>query len=80
MQPGRTTRLDLTGEGGGRYDVALAPGDPVGEPDIVLTVDVLDFCRVAARRLDWDQLDLTVEGERPLTRPVLVGASTFAAD
>jgi uncharacterized protein (TIGR03083 family) len=79
-QPGRTARLQLTGVAGGDFDVSLDPGTPVGEPDITLTADVVDFCRLAANRLSPDTLDVIVDGDRRLLEPVLLGAAAFAAD
>ena len=79
-QPGRTARLELTGTGGGRFDVSLDPASPIGPPDIVLTADLVDFCRLAANRLAPDDLDAIVEGDRRLLAPLLVGAAAFAAD
>ncbi len=79
-QPGRTARLDLTGPGGGAFDVALAPGDPVGPPDITVATDTVSFCRLASNRLGWDDLDMVVSGDRSLLDPLLAGATAFAAD
>ncbi|HXQ60615.1 MAG TPA: maleylpyruvate isomerase family mycothiol-dependent enzyme [Acidimicrobiales bacterium] len=79
-QPGRTARLRLTGAGGGSFDVSLDPTTAVGRPDITLTADVIDLCRLAANRLAPDALDVIVEGDRRLLEPVLVGATAFAAD
>jgi hypothetical protein len=79
-QPGRTARINLMGPGGGSYDVALAPGEIAGLPDITITTSVLDLCRVASNRLSVDEIDLAVDGDRSLLEPILVGASAFAAD
>jgi len=79
-QPGRTARLQLTGSGGGSFDVSLDPSTPVGTPDITLTADVIDLCRLAANRLAPDAFDVMVQGDRRLLEPVLVGAAAFAAD
>jgi uncharacterized protein (TIGR03083 family) len=79
-QPGRTARLNLTGSGGGSFDVALAPEGIVGAPDITLTTDAVDLCRLASNRLLSAELDVRVEGDRSLLQPILVGATAFAAD
>jgi uncharacterized protein (TIGR03083 family) len=79
-QPGRTARLHLTGPGGGRFDVPLAAGEGAGEPDLEVTVAVLDLCRLAAGRLAPEALEVRVEGDRALLAPILVGATAFAAD
>ena len=79
-QPGRTARLNLIGPGGGTFDVALAPGDPLGEPDITLTADVIDFCRLASNRLARRDFDVGVDGDGLLLEPIIAGATAFAAD
>jgi len=79
-QPGRTARIELTGLGAGISDVALAPGEEAGHPDIVVRVATLDLCRLASNRLPWSELDCEVEGDETLLQPILAGASAFAAD
>jgi uncharacterized protein (TIGR03083 family) len=79
-QPGRTARLKLTGLGGGSFDVALAPGEPLGEPDITLTAYVIDLCRLASNRLAREEFDVGITGDRGLLEPILDGATAFAAD
>jgi len=79
-QPGHTARVNLSGPGGGSYDVPLAFGEASGEPDITVTAAVVDFCRLAAGRLAFDDLDVRVDGDRGLLSAILVGATAFAAD
>jgi uncharacterized protein (TIGR03083 family) len=79
-QPGRTARIDLTGPGGGSRDVALAPGEHPGTPDIVVRARTIDLCRLAANRLARADFDCVVDGDETLLRPILVGAGAFAAD
>ena len=80
-QPGRTARLELTGPGGGVFDVFLDPGVAAAAvPDITLTAAVIDLCRVAANRLDHHDFPVLVEGDRALLEPILVGAAAFSAD
>lgn len=79
-RPGRCARLNLSGPGGGTYDLPLAPGEAIGTPDVNITVEVIDLCRLAANRLAAGDLDLTVEGDRSLVEPVLVGATAFSFD
>ncbi len=78
--PGRAARLNLTGAGGGSFDVALALGDPPHDPDVTLTAGGIDLCRLAANRLDRSAFDVLVEGDGSLLEPILVGATAFAAD
>ena len=79
-RPGRTARFEITGSGAGAYDIALAPGDPIGAPDITISVPAVDLCRLAANRQSAAALPVVVEGDRSLLEPVLVGAGAFAAD
>jgi uncharacterized protein (TIGR03083 family) len=79
-QPGRTARIDLTGPGGGTSDVALAPGELPGTPDIVVRAKTIDLCRLAANRLGRAQFECVVDGDEALLLPILVGAGAFAAD
>ncbi len=79
-RPGRTARLDLSGPGGGVFDVALAPGESVGAVDVTVATDAVSFCRLASNRMGWDDLDMVVTGDRSLLEPMLAGATAFAAD
>ena len=67
------TRVVLTGEGGGTFDLGSAPGTPT-----TIVLDVVDYCLVAARRIDPDQLVCMVEGETELVTDLLRGAAAFA--
>jgi len=78
--PGRTARFDLRGPGGGTFDVPLAVGEAPGYPDIVICTDTVVMCRLAANRLQVDELDAVIEGDRELLGPVLAAAGAFAAD
>jgi uncharacterized protein (TIGR03083 family) len=77
---GQTARLVLTGAGGGCYVRPLAPEDVVGVPDVELVVDVVDLCRLAARRARPEDLDLDIEGDEELAGAVLVAVGAFARD
>jgi uncharacterized protein (TIGR03083 family) len=79
-QTGRTARFVLSGPGGGRFDVALAPDEVPGHPDVVIRADTIGLCRLAANRIAPDRFDVRVDGDASLLGPVLVGASAFAAD
>jgi uncharacterized protein (TIGR03083 family) len=77
--PGRTARIVLTGPGGGTWDQALGWGETAGLPDATLVLDVVDYCRLAARRVGPDEVAVTVEGDEALARRILAGAGVFSA-
>ncbi len=78
--PAARTRLVLTGEGGGTYDIALGSPDPAGARDALVVIDVIELCRLAAARAEIEALDLYVEGDSGTARRVLAAASAFARD
>jgi hypothetical protein len=78
--PGRTARFVLTGPAGGAYTVPLAPGEEPGTPDFLVVADVVDVCRIAARRLLPGDLSATIEGDRDLADLVLASIDAFARD
>lgn len=67
------TRVVLTGGGGGTFDLGSAAGSST-----TIVVDVVDYCRVAARRIDPDDLDCTIDGDAALAADLLRGAAAFA--
>jgi uncharacterized protein (TIGR03083 family) len=79
-RPGRTSRVVLTGLGGGTFERPMTMDGTAGTPDVVITADVVDFCRLAARRIAPDDLDATIEGDPALARLVLQAAGAFARD
>ena len=79
-QAGRTARLNLTGPGGGTFDVALAPDETPADPDVTLTAHAIDLCRLASNRLAHEDFDVLMEGDGLLLEPILAGATAFAAD
>lgn len=66
-------RVVLTGSGGGTYDIG---GE--GEPVARLAVDVIDYCRVVAGRLEPSQLEAERAGDRHVLDALLAAASLFA--
>ncbi len=66
-------RVVLTGQGGGTADL----GDP-DRRDVLIAADVVDYCRLAARRIDIDDLDATIEGDRATAERLLAAARVFA--
>ncbi|MEY2475719.1 MAG: hypothetical protein QOG87_1034 [Actinomycetota bacterium] len=77
---GRTARFELTGRGAGTFDVALAPDEVAGAPDIVVRTDAVELCRLAANRVAPTDLAVEVTGDRSLLEPILIGAGAFALD
>jgi uncharacterized protein (TIGR03083 family) len=76
---GRTVRIVLTGAGGGTWDQALGLGEVAGEPEATIVVDVVDYCRLAAKRRGPRDVDAVIEGDSELAERVLVGAGVFSA-
>ena len=70
----------LTGLGGGVFERPMAMDDNVGTPDVMITADVVDFCRLAAQRIAPQDLDASIEGDPALADLVLAAASAFARD
>ncbi len=79
-RPGRTATFNLSGPGGGSFDVALSPGDHPGPPDVAITASAIDLCRFVANRVRVEDLEVLVDGDRSLLEPILAGASAFAFD
>ncbi len=80
-RPDRTARVVLTGAGGGTFDIPMAPDSPVGPPDVLIVADVVEFCRLAARRIRPAALSATIEGDgEQLADLILVAAGAFARD
>jgi uncharacterized protein (TIGR03083 family) len=77
-RPGRTARLVLTGDGGGEWLIAMGGGEPGPSPDVTLTTDVVDWCRLVGERIAPDDLDHSVEGDAALAGDLLVAASALA--
>ena len=74
---GRLT-IRLTGSGGGTYSHTLGP-DGSG-PEVSIEADVVDICRLAARRIAPADLDAVIIGDADLAADVLVGLTAFAMD
>jgi uncharacterized protein (TIGR03083 family) len=74
-------RLVTTGPGGGSHDLVLGDAtDGPATPAATVTVDVVDLCRLAARRSTLSQLDLRIDGERAVADALLASVSAFAMD
>jgi len=78
--PGRSARFVLTGPAGGCYTVPLDPSEMPGEPDTTIIVDATELCRLAARRVEVEELVVTIEGDLELAGRVLASADALAKD
>lgn len=78
--PGKTMEIVLTGTGGATYRRPMALQSEVGFPDVTITADIVDFCRVASRRLAPGALAVEVEGPSELCDRVLAATGAFARD
>jgi uncharacterized protein (TIGR03083 family) len=67
------TRVVLTGAGGGTFDIG---GD--GTRVALVVADVVDYCRMVARRIDPADLDSTLEGDTHLAHALLNAGRVFA--
>jgi uncharacterized protein (TIGR03083 family) len=63
-------RFVLTGPAGGVWEL--------GEPDVELTLDALDFCLLAADRVRVDDLDYEVRGDADEAKLILAKVPSFA--
>jgi uncharacterized protein (TIGR03083 family) len=79
-RPGRWARLVLADPGGGNWDVPLGPGPVGAEPDTVLTLDAVEFCRLLAGRRAPVGLCRGVEGDPGLARLILEAATTLGCE
>ena len=77
---GRRARIVLTGAGGGSYDIALGFADDTGpaEPDVVVELDVVDFCKAIGDRLTADELDYRATGDAELAAGIVGSLSALA--
>ncbi len=78
----RHVRLHLTGAGGGTWTVPLDPAATVGatvQPAVVVTVDVVEFCRRAGDRRDPGRVAVEVRGDAALGREFLAAVPAMAA-
>ncbi len=70
-------RVVLTGEGGGDWTVSL-DGHEHDTVDVTLTLDVVDYCRVVAERLNPENCGAAIDGDQALGRTLLGCASALA--
>ncbi|RJL34190.1 maleylpyruvate isomerase family mycothiol-dependent enzyme [Bailinhaonella thermotolerans] len=79
-RPGRLLRLELTGPGGGVWDVPLSRGaPPPGRvPDAVIVTDVAEFCFLVSGRRDPASFEAVLSGDTELAREVLAAAPALS--
>jgi uncharacterized protein (TIGR03083 family) len=78
---GRSVRLDLTGPGGGSHhvDLTLEARDLTGiEPDAVITLDIVDYCRAIGDRFLTGPVAFQATGDVELARDVVSSLNALA--
>ena len=76
LVPVGSARVVLTGAGGGTFDLPGAHGDD--DRRVTIVTDIVDYCRVVARRIAPDELEATIEGDDQLAGALLAAARVFA--
>ncbi len=71
------TRVVLTGSGGGTFDL-VAPRTATADDRQLIVADVVDYCRLVARRLAPDDLVGTREGDAGMLTELLSAAQAIA--
>jgi hypothetical protein len=71
--PTGTARIVLTGAGGGTFDIG-----PGGERVTTAIMDVVDYCRMTARRLEVEQLPADIYGDQAVATALWDAARVFA--
>jgi hypothetical protein len=77
----RCVRLRLTGAGGGTWTVPLDPAATVPavvRPAAVVTLDVVEFCRLAGDRRTAERLTVEVRGDAALAREFVAAVPAMA--
>lgn len=75
---GKTARVVLTGDGGGDWLIPLGFSETGETPDVVLTADVVDWCRCVSERVPPGALPREVEGDPALADDLAAASSAFA--
>jgi uncharacterized protein (TIGR03083 family) len=73
--PDVRARVVLTGDGGGVWDLTLGRG---GDEAVTVIADVVDYCRMAARRIAPEALDIDIEGDAHIASLLLKAASVVS--
>ncbi len=72
--PAAQLRVILTGPGGGTWNLRLGEG----QASAMLVLDVVDYCRHAARRHGRAELQVDIEGDAELAEDVLTASRLFS--
>jgi uncharacterized protein (TIGR03083 family) len=78
VRQGKTARLVLTGEGGGDWLVAMGDGALGVAPDVTLTADVVDWCRLVGDRVGQGEFVYVVDGDAALADDLVAAAPALA--
>jgi uncharacterized protein (TIGR03083 family) len=73
--PDGSARVVLTGDGGGTWDLQLGAG---GGELVTIVADVVDYCRLAARRFEPETIPATIDGDRAVALDLLRAATIIA--
>ncbi|MFI0895860.1 DinB family protein [Streptomyces sp. NPDC020983] len=79
--PGRSLLLQIDGAGGGRWCLPLdSPGALASQDRAVAEVamDAVEFCQLAAGRLDPERIAIGLSGDREVVRDVLYAAASLS--
>jgi uncharacterized protein (TIGR03083 family) len=76
--PGKTARIVLTGDGGGDWLIPLGFAEVGETPDVIVTADVIAWCRCVSERVAPDALPRRVEGDPALADDLAAASSAFA--
>ncbi|MFI6326356.1 hypothetical protein ACIBG8_53170 [Nonomuraea sp. NPDC050556] len=68
----------LTGPGGGSWTLPLSPAPT--RPGVLVSANVVDFCRLLAGRWSPDTFPYAAEGDPALARELIAAASTLGCD
>jgi uncharacterized protein (TIGR03083 family) len=77
-RPGHTGRLVLTGDGGGEWLVEMGGATPSEIPDVTVTADAVDWCRLVGNRVAPHDLEVEIVGDRALADDLLASANALA--
>lgn len=75
---GKSARVVLTGPGGGSWLIPLGHSEAIEPPDVLLTLDTVDWCLLVAERITPESVPYEAEGEVGLVGDLAAAASAFA--